>query len=144
MSLRKGKTFSTKHGPNEKPDISIKNEILKQTKNEKLPCAVAFEIAKVLQVSPEKVGKTADLMNFKLTKCQLGLFGYQPKKKIVHPQDNIKEDVKNAVSDALVQGRLSCKRAWDIASRLHVGKMTVSSSCEAMEIKITDCQLGAF
>ena len=144
MSLRNGKTFSTKHGPGEKPDTSIKNEILKQTKNEEIPCAVAFEIAKVLQISPEKVGKTADLMNFKLTKCQMGLFGYQPQKKIVKPQDNIKEDVKDAVSNALVQGRLSCKQAWDIASRLHVGKMTVSAACEGMGIKINDCQLGAF
>jgi intein-encoded DNA endonuclease-like protein len=144
MSLPKGKTFSTKHGPDEKPDTSIKNEILKQTKNEKIPCAVAFEIAKVLRISPEKVGKTADLMNFKLTKCQLGLFGYQPKKKIVNSQENIKEDVKNAISDALAQGRLSCKKAWDIAHRFHVGKMTVSGACEALGIKINDCQLGAF
>ncbi len=144
MSLPKGKTFSTKHGPDEKPDTSIKNEILKQTKNEKIPCAVAFEIAKVLRISPEKVGKTADLMNFKLTKCQLGLFGYQPKKKIVNPQENIKEDVKNAISDARAQGRLSCRQAWDIARRFHVGKMTVSGACEALGIKINDCQLGAF
>jgi len=144
MSLRKGKNFSPKHGPDEKPDTLIKNEILKQTKNEKVPCAVAFNISKTLQISPETVGKTADLMNFRLTKCQLGLFGYQPKKKIVKPQDSIKVDVKDAVSDALVQGRLSCKRAWDIASRLHVSKMTVSGACEAMGVKIKSCQLGAF
>jgi hypothetical protein len=144
MSLPKGKSFSTKHGPDEKPDTLIKNEILKQTKNENIPCAVAFEIAKVLQIPPEKVGKTADLMNFKLTKCQLGLFGYQSQKKIIKPQDGIRVDVKDAVSDALVQGRLSCKRAWDIASRLHVRKMTVSGACEAMGVKIKDCQIGAF
>ncbi len=144
MNLRKGKNFSTKHGPDETPDTSIKNEILKQTKNEQVPCAVAFEIAKALQISPDTVGKTADVMNVKLTKCKLGLFGYQPKKKIVKFQDSIKVDVKDAVSDALVQGRLSCKRAWDIASRLNVSKMTVSGACEAMGVKIKDCQLGAF
>ena len=144
MSLPKGKTFSSKHESDEKPDTSIKNEILKRTKNEKIPCAVAFEIAKVLQISPEKVGKTADLMNFKLTKCQLGLFGYQPNKKIVKPQDSINVDVKDAVIDALVQERLSCKQAWDIASRLQVSKMTVSGACETMGVKIKDCQLGAF
>ena len=144
MSIPKGKTFSTKHKSDEKPDTSIKNEILKRTKNEKIPCAVAFDIAKALQMSPEKVGKTADLMNYRLTKCQLGLFGYQPKKKIVKPQDSIDADVKDAVSAALVQGKLSCQRAWDIASRLHVSKMTVSGACETMGIKIKDCQLGAF
>ena len=144
MSLRKDKNFSTKHGPNEKPDTLIKNEILKHAKNEKIPCAVAFEIAKALKISPEKVGKTADLMNFKLTKCQLGLFGYKLQRKIVEPLDSTKGDVKHAVTNALVQGRLSCLRAWDIASRLHVSKMTVSGVCEAMGIKIKDCQLGAF
>jgi len=144
MSLHKGKIFSTKHGSDEKPDTSIKNEILKRTQNEKIPCAVAFEIAKALQISPEKVGKTADLINFKLTKCQLGLFGYQPQKKIVKPQDSINVDVKNAVFDALVQERLSCKQAWDIASRLQVSKMTVSGACETMGVKIKNCQIGAF
>ena len=144
MSISKGKSFSTKHESDEKPDTSIKNEILNRTKNEKIPCAVAFEISKVLQISPAKVGKTADLMNFKLTKCQLGLFGYQPKKKIVKPQDSINVDVKDAVIDALVQERLSCKQAWDIASRLQVSKMTVSGACETMGVKIKDCQLGAF
>ncbi|MBW2407313.1 MAG: hypothetical protein JRF17_08085 [Deltaproteobacteria bacterium] len=144
MSLRKGNKFSTKHGPDEKPDALIKNEILKQTQNEKIPCAVAFQIAETLKILPETVGKTADLMNFKLTKCQLGLFGYPPQKKIVKPLENIKIDVKDAVSHALVQGRLSCKDAWDIASRLHVSKITVSDVCETMGIKIKSCQLGAF
>jgi hypothetical protein len=97
-----------------------------------------------LQISPKKVGKTADLMNFKLTKCQLGLFGYQPHKKIVKPLDSINVDLKDAVSDALVQERLSCMQAWDIASRLQVSKMTVSGACETMGIKIKDCQIGAF
>jgi DNA-binding CsgD family transcriptional regulator len=144
MSLSKGKNFSTKHGPDEKPDLSVKNEITRQTKNKNISCAVAFKIAAALQISPKTVGKTADLMNIKLIKCQLGLFGYQPQKKIVKPQDPINQDIKNAVSRGLDQRRLSCKRAWDIASRLNVSKMTVSSACETMGVKIKNCQLGAF
>lgn len=144
MSARKIKNFSTKHRPDEKPENEIKNEILKQSNNQKISCAVAFEIAKSLKISPNKVGKTADLMNFKLTKCQLGLFGYQPQKKIAKPIEKTKTDVKDAVSNNLVQGRLSCKGAWDIALRFNVSKMTVSGVCEAMGIKIKDCQLGAF
>lgn len=144
MNVHKGKKFTQKHGPDAKPDTSIKDQILKLTKNDEIPCTVAFEIADYLQVSPAAVGKTADLINFKLTKCQLGLFGYQPRKKIVQPRNNIKADLKTAITDALDQGRLSCARAWDIASRLGVGKMTVSGGCEAMGIKIKNCQLGAF
>jgi hypothetical protein len=144
MSHSKGKIFSTKHGPGEKPDTLVKNEILKQARDQRLSCATAFEVAKALKVSPETVGKTADLMNYKLIKCQLGLFGYQPKKKIVKPDQHIKEDVRAAVSKAVVHERLSCKVAWDIAARLQVGKMTVSSACEGMRIKIKNCQLGSF
>jgi hypothetical protein len=144
MNVDKRNKFSEKHGSDATPDRFIEEEILKQGKNKKLPCAVAFEISRTLKVSPDAVGMTADLMNFKLTKCQLGLFGYQPQKKIVKHPDRVTEDLKNAIADQLVQGRLSCQRAWDIASGLKIGKMKVSGACEAMDIKITGCQLGAF
>ena len=144
MNLHKDKQFAQKHGPDAKPDILLKNEIINRAKENKIPCAVAFEIAKELQVSADAVGMTVDLINYRLVKCQLGLFGYQPKKKIVKPQNKVSEDLKDAISDALVQGKLSCKSAWDIASRFKVHKMKVSGACEAMGVKIKHCQLGAF
>ena len=144
MDLKSGKRFVEKHGPDARPDRVIKNEILKKTHKNEVPCAVAFEIAKELQLSPDAVGMTADLMDYRLVKCQLGLFGYQPKKKIVTPQYTVTEDLKNAISESLVQGRLSCKSAWDIAVRFKIHKMKVSGVCEAMGVKITHCQLGAF
>lgn len=144
MDLKHSKKFVEKHGPDAQPDRVIKNEILKRTHKNEIPCAVAFEIAKELRVSPDAVGMTADLMNYRLVKCQLGLFGYHPQKKIVTPQHTVTEDLKNAIFEALVQGRLSCKSAWDIASRFNVRKMKVSGACEAMGIKIKYCQLGAF
>jgi hypothetical protein len=144
MDLQNGKRFVEKHGPDAKPDSVIKNEILKRTHKNEVPCAVAFEIAKELQVSADAVGMTVDLINYRLVKCQLGLFGYQPKKKIVKLQNTVTEDLKNAISEALVQGKLSCKSAWDIASRFEVHKMKVSGACEAMGVKIKPCQMGAF
>jgi hypothetical protein len=144
MNLHKDNQFAQKHGSDAKPDILIKNEIINRSKDNKIPCAVAFEIAKELQVSADAVGMTVDLINYRLVKCQLGLFGYQPNKKIVKPQHKVSEDLKDAISDALIQGRLSCKNAWDIASRFKVHKMKVSGACEAMGIKIKHCQLGAF
>jgi len=62
----------------------------------------------------------------------------------VTPQHTVTEDLKNAISQALVQGRLSCKSAWDIATRFKMHKMKVSSACEAMGVKIKHCQLGVF
>jgi hypothetical protein len=144
MDLQYGKKFLEKHGPDAQPDSVIKNEILKRTHKNEVACAVAFEIAKELQVSPDAVGMTVDLINYRLVKCQLGLFGYHPQKKIVTPQHPVTEDLKNAITQALDQGRLSCKSAWDIATRFNIHKMKVSGACEAMGFKITQCQLGAF
>ena len=144
MAPGDGKQFSEKHGPDAKPDGSISDLILKQEQNGELPCAVAFEIAKDLGISPGEVGKNIDLLNLRLVKCQLGLFGYQPKKKIVKPLPTKVPDLKDAIQEALVEGKLPCAKAWSIASRLKVPKMKISGVCEAMGIKIKSCQLGAF
>lgn len=144
MAAHESKKFTEKHGPDAKPDTLIRDEILKHTKNNELPCAVAFEIAKSMGVPPKEVGKTADLMNFRLVKCQMGLFGHTPETKAVKPHPDASSELKAAIQNALVNERLPCKSAWEIASRLDVGKMTVSGACEAVNIKIKPCQLGAF
>ena len=85
--MRDKKTnFSDKYGPEAKPDSKIEKRIEKRAKMEELACAVAFDIADELGVSPRQVGKTADLMEYRLVKCQLGLFGYKPEKAIVKPE----------------------------------------------------------
>ena len=144
MSLEQGNSFAKKHKGSIKLDPSIKEAVLKRSKEERLPCAVAFEIAKELGVEAAEVGKTVDLLNFRLVKCQLGLFGYLPEKKIIKPQNTENQDLKDAIFNALVDGKLSCKDAWDIASGFKIRKMTVSSVADAMGIKIKPCQLGAF
>ncbi len=40
----------------------------------KLPCAVAFKIAKKLKVTPGEVGDTADRLKIRMANCQLGCF----------------------------------------------------------------------
>jgi len=40
------------------------------------------------------VGGTIDLLEIHLNKCQLGLFGYSPKKMIVKPAENVTLDWK--------------------------------------------------
>lgn len=144
MTFRRSNKFAEKNGQNTKPDGLIEDKILRRIKNNELACAVAFKIAEEQQVSPDAVGMTADLLNVKLVKCQLGLFGYKPQKKIVKIKRSVSQDLKDAVADALVDGRLSCQSAWDIASRFKVQKMEISSVCEFMQIKINKCQLGAF
>ncbi len=145
MNSDKKKRFSEKYGADAKPDKQISDEILKHVKDERgLSCAAAFEIAKTLNIPPGEVGKTLDLMNLKLIKCQLGLFGYQPERRIIKPESDVAQDIKDAIHDSVVNERLPCKSVWEIADQFHVSKMTVSGACEAMNIRIKPCQLGAF
>ena len=83
-------------------------------------------------------------MNFRLVKCQLGLFGYTPEKKIVHAAKTVESALKEALQESLQDNRLPCASAWEIADRLQLRKMSVSNACEALGIKIKPCQLGAF
>ncbi|MBU4463625.1 MAG: hypothetical protein KKB05_06770 [Proteobacteria bacterium] len=144
MIDQKNNQFSAKHQNKAQINTIIKNEILKQNKDAKLPCLVAFQVADSLQVAAAEVGRTVDLLNFRLTKCQLGLFGYKPQKKIIKAKETEDQNLKKAIQDRLIEGRLPCISAWEIASRFNVHKMMVSSACEALNIKIINCQLGAF
>ena len=85
-----------------------------------------------------------DLMDVRLTRCQLGLFGYTPQKRIVKPAATwdpaLEEDIRKALRD----GRLPCEAAWAIARRHGLPRLDVGNVCEALGIKVRPCQLGAF
>ena len=144
MTLGKGQTYSDKHGKNVKIEENIASQIQSRAKNNELPCAVAFDIAKDLGCGVEKIGQTTDLLNFRLVKCQLGLFGYKPDKKIVMPKAAENPDLQQTIRDSLIGGKLPCRIAWEIASRHDLSKMAISAICEHLGIKIKPCQLGAF
>ena len=144
MAAQQGKPFSEKHTKDPKPVPEIKIEILKYAKGGEIPCALAFKIAKTQKASLGNVGKNIDLLEYKLVKCQLGLFGYSPVKKIVKTNPSASPELKGAIQDAIIKGKLPCEKAFDIAKRFKVSRMDVSGACEVMGIKIKPCQLGAF
>ena len=53
---------------------ALEEEMRASLVNGKLPCAVAFRIARKLKVSPRQVGDTANRLNIKISSCQLGCF----------------------------------------------------------------------
>jgi hypothetical protein len=135
---------AAKHGSGNAVDPVLRDTLLKKSSGGQLPCALAFQVAKELGVSPNAVGRAADLLELRIVKCQLGLFGYHPEKKIVKPAVSVGPDLEEAIRAGLVDERLPCTTAWDISRRLGLRKMRVSAACEAMGIKIKPCQLGAF
>jgi hypothetical protein len=114
----------------------------------KLPCAAAFVAVADLGVEPALVGEAADRMEIRLSRCQLGLFGYGPKAegkhKIVEPADEVSSGLAQAIRDSASGGRLSCRAAWEIATALGIARMEVAAAAEFLEVKIGSCQLGAF
>ena len=144
MSESTPEAFKQKHGPDARPDPTIADAVLERAGEKGLACAVAFAVSEALGVAPIEVGKTADLLGCRLIKCQLGLFGYSPEKKIVGPKQPENPAIIEAIYAVAENGRISCKQAWEIADRFGVRKMTVSGACEAISMKIKPCQLGAF
>lgn len=128
----------------EKDDARLPQQVAERAKDGELPCAVAFEIANQLNTAPAAVGACADEIKIRLVKCQLGLFGYSPDKKIVKARPEVSDTLRRAIGENLENGKLPCQRAFAIASDLGLRKMDISGACETLGIKIKPCQLGAF
>jgi hypothetical protein len=135
--------FAQKH-PGDTVDERIAQEIRAQVVEGELSCASAFKITKELSVMPGDVGRNADLLEIRIVKCQLGLFGYGPQKKVVKPAESAAPDLEKAIQKELVNDRIPCSTVFSLAEKFNVPKMVVSSACEKMGIKISPCQLGAF
>jgi hypothetical protein len=113
----------------------------------KVACADAEEVARKLEVPLAEVGEALDARELHIVKCQLGLFGFgtsRPHGGVVQPMPDVPPDLEAAVRAALVDGRLPCVAAWEIAEKRGIGRIEVAEACEALRIKIKPCQLGAF
>ena len=136
--------YAKKHPSDSKVDQKISEAVQGRISGGEISCAAAFKIVGDLEVSPLEVGFTIDILDIPVTKCQLGLFGYNPRRGFVKPAESVSSDLEDAIRKALVNDRLSCPAAWEIAERLGIGKMDVTAACEALKIKISSCQLGTF
>jgi len=138
--------YAAKHAPGGKLDEKIAAAIRGKAEDGKLACADAERIAAELGAAMAEVGRTIDLMEVRISRCQLGLFGYEheAKGKSVRPSAKLTPELEEAVRRRLAGGRLPCSAAWEIAAEMGIPRMTVSSSCEALKIYIKHCHLGAF
>ena len=129
------------HGATFQPDIA---EALKAVAGEScVTCAAAHKIAASAGVSPAEVGKTIDLMEYRINTCQMGLFGY-PDKKRVTALPQVPDPLKRAILAAISDNRISCAACWKIADAHAFSRMEVAGACETLEVRIKPCQLGAF
>jgi hypothetical protein len=136
--------YSAKHGPGGKVDEKIAAAVREKVANGELACADAERIGAKLSAALADVGRTLDLLEVRISRCQLGLFGYADEGKSVRPAVQVTPEFEGAVRSRLSGGRLSCAAAWDIAAEMNIPRMKISSACETLQIKIKPCQLGAF
>lgn len=136
--------YGTKHPPGTKADPVIVAAVHEVVEDSRISCAVAHDLADELGVTPAEVGKTIDLLERRISKCQLGLFGYLPEKKIVKPAQAVSDELRGRLTDSAADGRVSCVSCWDIAQDLGIQKIAVAAACEALSLSIKPCQLGAF
>jgi len=136
--------FSKKHPSDRKVSERVGALVKTKVTDGAMACAVAFEIAESLGVPSEEVGFTLDSLEINVVKCQLGLFGYSPAKRLVKPAERVPPDLEKAIRGALVKDRLPCAAAWALAEKRRLKRMEIASACETLGIKIGSCQLGTF
>ena len=86
--------YSAKHPAGTPRDPAVADALGDKAVDGTITCADAFDVAADLKVSPSAIGKTADLLEYRITRCQLGLFGFSPHKKIVEPAKEASAEVR--------------------------------------------------
>jgi len=129
-------------------DERIHQAMIERLQDGQLPCNQAFAIAHILEVEPQAVGLAAENAGIRISRCQLGLFGYGPKAegkhKIVHAMENVPERLAARLRAAADGQDITCKAIWEVADGLGLKRIEASSAVEAMGLKVSRCQLGCF
>lgn len=136
--------YSAKHPDGTAYDPALAAALRERAEDDRITCVAAFDVVDALGAAPPEIGKTADLLEYRITKCQLGLFGYSPEKRIVKPAVHVPDELRERLLVAAAGGWLSCAAAWEIADALGLEKMAISGACEGLGLKVGPCQIGAF
>lgn len=127
---------------------ALHQAILDHLEDGQLPCPEAFAIARQLDVEPLMVGQAANEANVRISRCQLGLFGYGPKAegrhKIVQPLADVPADRASHILEHVDGGGITCAALWQVAERLGIRRLEASGAAEALGVRVSHCQLGCF
>lgn len=124
----------------------LQKEIERRCRGGRLPCAAAFAIAEALDLPLWQILDRINGAGIRIACCQLGLFGYDAfgDKRFIASLSPVPDWLATALREACVDGRLSCAAAWRIAADEGLPRPVVGSAADALEIRISPCQLGCF
>jgi hypothetical protein len=135
--------FAAKH-KGRQVDEAVAEQIRAMAKNGSISCAAAHKTSRTLDLPPLEIGVQVDLMELRISECQLGLFGYPGEKKRFDQDIVISDDLDKELETSVTDGRISCSDCWEIAARMKIARLDVGSACEKKNFRIKPCQLGAF
>ncbi len=130
-------------------DQEIVRELLDSLEDDgRVTCATMHRIAAKLDLEPLVVGDTATDAKIQASQCQLGLFGHGPrgqgKGSIIHSQAEVSEELSRRIRGAVVNNRLPCDAAWELASEFKLTRLDLGNAAETLGLSISPCQLGFF
>ncbi len=125
---------------------NIETTVKASLRDGRLPCTFAFRIASEHGWTPEKVGAEADRLGVRISRCQLGLFGYDAfgQKGLARALEQVPGDVTVSLHAATSDGQISCAALWAIARQHGLPRVAVACAAETLDLRITSCQLGCF
>jgi hypothetical protein len=144
MSHHDSGHYAAKHASDTPINPEIAAAVKKFVKQGKISCAHAHRIAANLGVSPADVGKTIDLLEIRISQCQLGLFARRETPNTPLRPEETSVAVATSLQAAQSEGRLSCREPWRIAEEEELSREMVGAACDALRIKLVACQLGTF
>jgi len=126
--------------------VEIEGKLKERLIDGRLPCASAFSLAVYSRVAPAEVRREADRLGIHISRCQLGLFGFEEfgDRRIAHPLTKVPPAIEEKLRAGLVNGSLPCVKAWQIASEEGIAKVLVGCAAETLSLRIGPCQLGCF
>jgi len=136
--------FADKHPAGTTVAPEVAQAVKQHIDGGKIACADAHGVAQRLNVQPDQVGIAIDLLEARIQKCQLGLFGHGKGRKAVKPAESVSDELGVKIKAGLISDRLPCHAAWRIAKETGLSKMAIANACEKLGIRIKPCQLGAF
>ena len=125
---------------------TIESAVLSTLRDGRLPCAFAFRLASEHGWTPARIGAEADKLEVRISRCQLGLFGYDSfrQKGLVHPLAEVPGDVTVSLHAAASEKVIACEALWRIAEDHGLPRIAVACAAETLTLRVTPCQLGCF
>ena len=125
---------------------TIDSVVLSTLRDGRLPCSFAFRLAEKQDWTPAQVGAEANRLDVRISRCQLGLFGYDSfrQKRLVQQLAEVPGDVTVSLRAAAVDSQIACAALWQIAEEHGLPRIAIACAAETLELRVTPCQLGCF